>query len=83
MGKRRLKKNKKQQKNFGTCEFHCKHTFEIDWETICDIQELTHGYVGFHNTDTFISCPKCDRIVDDDDTLFPGTAEEYNKMTGA
>ncbi|KAF0825111.1 phage terminase large subunit family protein [Cytobacillus firmus] len=82
------KKNKKKKEDFGTCEFHCKHcshTFEMDWETIWDLQEMTHGYTGFHTDDTFISCPKCDRLIDDgeDEVFFPGTAEEYKKMTGA
>lgn len=46
---------------------------------------MTHGYTGFHTDDTFISCPKCDRLIDDgeDEVFFPGTAEEYKKMTGA
>lgn len=82
MGKRKSKKN---IEDFGICEFyckHCRHTFEMDWETIWDLQEMTHGYTGFHTADTFISCPKCDRLIGDDD-FFPGTPEEYKKMTGA
>ena len=31
-----------------------------------EIQECTHGYVGYHLNNTFISCPKCDEIFDDE-----------------
>lgn len=89
MGKRKPKRNKNKKEDFGTCEFHCKHcshTFEIEWETIWDIQEVTHGYVGFHTTDTFISCPKCDKMIDDngddlsyDDLFIKGTFLEKEK----
>ncbi|MFE4522549.1 hypothetical protein HUN92_05770 [Bacillus firmus] len=68
MGKESQKRIKMKKEDFGTCEFHCKHcshTFEMDWETIWDLQEMTHGYTGFHTDDTFISCPKCDRLIDD------------------
>lgn len=62
MGKR---KKTKEKIDYGSVEFYCKHcdyTFEMDWETIWEIQECTHGYVGYHLNGTFISCPKCDEI---------------------
>ena len=43
-----------------------RYAFDIDWETIWEIQECTHGYVGYHLNDTFISCPKCDAICEDE-----------------
>jgi Fe2+ or Zn2+ uptake regulation protein len=69
MGKKK-KKKKVQKVDYGSAEFYCRHcdyTFEIDWETIWDIQECTHGYVGYHLNDTFISCPKCDEICGDEE----------------
>jgi hypothetical protein len=63
--RKRKKKNKVQKVDYGTAEFYCRHCdyrFEIDWETIWDIQECTHGYVGYHLNDTFISCPKCEEV---------------------
>ncbi|WP_066392238.1 hypothetical protein [Neobacillus mesonae] len=73
MGKKKKKKSKKRQKeDFGSVEFYCKkcdYTFEIDWETIWDIQECTHGYVGFHLNNTFISCEKCGEIINNDETV--------------
>ncbi|WNS75151.1 hypothetical protein RRV45_20090 [Bacillus sp. DTU_2020_1000418_1_SI_GHA_SEK_038] len=76
MSKKRKTKHKKrkQTEDFGTCSFYCKpcnYTFEIAWQTIWDIQEMTHGYVGFHTTDTYISCPKCERIIDENDEVDP------------
>ena len=56
--------------DFGSIELYCKHcdyTFEIDWETIWEIQESTHGYVGHYLNDTFISCSKCDEIFGDEE----------------
>lgn len=50
--------------------FYCKkcdYAFEVDWETIWDIQECAHGYVGFHLNDTFISCDKCGEIIDNEE----------------
>lgn len=54
----------------------CDYKFEVDWETIWDIQECTHGYVGFHLNDTFISCDKCGEICSDDDESVK-TIEDY------
>jgi Fe2+ or Zn2+ uptake regulation protein len=77
MVKNKKNKNKKkvEKEDYGSVEFYCKHcdyTFEIDWETIWDIQECTHGYVGYHLNDTFISCPKCDKICgDEEDEVIP------------
>lgn len=64
MGKNR-KKKKVQKEDYGSVEFYCRtcdFKFEISWETIWDIQDCTHGYVGYHLNDTFISCPKCNEI---------------------
>lgn len=30
------------------------------------IQEFTHGYVGYHLNNTYICCPKCDEICDNE-----------------
>ncbi|MGX6445795.1 hypothetical protein ACWM35_21470 [Neobacillus sp. K501] len=68
-------KNKKKKKckkiDYGTAEFYCRHCdykFELDWETICVIQECTHGNVGYHLNDTYISCSKCDEVCWDEET---------------
>lgn len=69
MGKKK-KKKKVQIVDYGTAEFYCRHcnyNFKIDWETIWDIQEHTHGYVGYHLNNTFISCPKCDEVCVDEE----------------
>jgi hypothetical protein len=74
IGKGRKKSNRKKktaQEDFGTCSFYCRdcdYEFEVEWGTIWAIQECTHGYVGFHTNDTYIFCPKCEKIVDNDDT---------------
>ncbi|WP_026580977.1 UPF0158 family protein [Bacillus sp. J33] len=47
---------------------------------------MTYGYVGFHITDTFISCSKCDKMIDEndddlsyDDLFIKGTFLEKEK----
>lgn len=63
------KKKKVKKVEYGHAELYCKHckyTFEMPWEIIWDIQECTHGYVGYHLDDTYISCPKCGEICDND-----------------
>ncbi|EKN65944.1 hypothetical protein BABA_18147 [Neobacillus bataviensis LMG 21833] len=73
MGKKKRNKSKlKQKEDFGSAEFYCAkcdYTFEIDWETIWDIQECTHGYVGYHLNDTFICCEKCGEFIEDKETV--------------
>ncbi|TLS38605.1 hypothetical protein [Pseudalkalibacillus caeni] len=83
MGKKRKTSKKKQQKqeDFGTCEFfctNCDHTFEVEWITIWEIQESTHGYVGFHTFDTYIACPICNEIVENDNTPYEKEAFPSN-----
>ena len=34
---------------------------------IFELQEMTHGYVGYDNNDVYIACPKCGEIVNVDD----------------
>nr|WP_263323559.1 hypothetical protein [Neobacillus sp. Marseille-Q6967] len=68
--KKKQKKGKKE--DYGSAEFYCRHCdykFEMDWETIWWFQECTHGYVGYHLNDTFISCPKCNEICRDEEFL--------------
>ena len=67
---RKKKKMKLEEVDYGSMEFYCKqckYTFQIDWATIWDIQESTHGFVGLHINDTFISCPKCDEICEQEE----------------
>ncbi|OLS38302.1 hypothetical protein BTR22_07400 [Alkalihalophilus pseudofirmus] len=55
-------KKKKQSISLGSYEFHCCHcdiVFEVEWEQIMELQELTHGFAGFHVNDVYIECPKC------------------------
>jgi hypothetical protein len=54
---------------------HCDFKFEIDWETIWDIQDCTHGYVGYYLNDTFISCPKCDKVCTDEEVCPKSTGK--------
>lgn len=87
--KRKLKKKNHEATNedFGTCVLYCKacdYEFEEDWETIFAIQEGTHGYVGFHLNDVFMTCPKCDQMVSDkseDDALLPHTKNANQKQS--
>lgn len=47
--------------------FYCKRcnkTFDREWETIWDMQELTHGYVGYHLYDIYICCPDCGELAE-------------------
>lgn len=72
MGKKKKKRKQSQKEDFGSAEFYCAncdYRFEIDWETIWDIQECTHGYVGYHLNDTFISCEKCGELIKDEETV--------------
>ncbi|MDR7002624.1 hypothetical protein [Neobacillus niacini] len=65
MGKNKKISKRKQKEDFGSVEIHCSkcnHRFEIPWETIWDIQEITHGYVGYHLYGTYTSCEKCGEI---------------------
>jgi len=36
----------------------------MEWETIWDMQEMTHGYVGYHLYDTYICCPDCGELAE-------------------
>ncbi|TYS17809.1 hypothetical protein FZC78_08115 [Rossellomorea vietnamensis] len=71
MGRKKKRRQKEEEaKDSGAREFHCNRCdlkFEVEWEDIFMIQELTHGYVGFHINDTFISCPQCDEIVEEEE----------------
>lgn len=72
MEKKKKNHKQKQREDFGSVEFHCKkcdYKFKVDWETIWAIQECTHGYVGYHLNDTFISCEKCGEICTDEDDI--------------
>lgn len=69
MGLIQLKKKKQEegQEDFGSVIFYCKRcnkTFDMEWETIWDMQELTHGYVGYHLYDTYICCPDCGELAE-------------------
>lgn len=69
-------KKKVLTENFGSAEFYCSNCdyyFEVAWETIWDIQELTHGYVGFHIFETDISCEKCNKSINEEDSKPKGS----------
>jgi predicted RNA-binding Zn-ribbon protein involved in translation (DUF1610 family) len=63
------KKCKKTIKeDYGTTRFFCEpcqHHYEVDWEMIWNIQESTHGYIGYDNSDVYMNCPKCGKVVVD------------------
>lgn len=68
MGKKNYKmrknKNTVEYEDYGNAEFHCPfcgHYFEVPWMDIFDLQECTHGFVGWHLNDVYIACPKCDK----------------------
>lgn len=72
MAKKKKKPKQKQKEDFGSAEFYCSkcdYKFEVEWETIWTIQECTHGYVGYHLNDTFISCEKCGELCVDEETV--------------
>jgi hypothetical protein len=49
--------------------------------TIFDIQEVTHGYVGMHLHDVYISCPKCDEIISEEYDIIPSIQDtKKNKI---
>jgi len=59
-------KRKKQPKSeivdLGSASFvcsSCDREYEMEWSTVFDIQECTHGYVGFDTNQDYISCPYC------------------------
>lgn len=48
--------------DLGNREFccpRCSHRFEVPWVEIFELQEMTHGFVGFETQNEYISCPKC------------------------
>ncbi|MDQ1147397.1 hypothetical protein QE429_004224 [Bacillus sp. SORGH_AS 510] len=75
MKKKRKNKTTKESEHLGACVLYCKkcdYEFEMEWVTIFDIQEVTHGYVGMHLNDVYISCPKCKEIISEEcDTNYP------------
>ncbi len=46
---------------------YCGSIFEIEWKVIFEIQEMTHGYVGFEYGDYHVICPSCGEAVASDD----------------
>ncbi|MFD1738067.1 hypothetical protein ACFSCX_16145 [Bacillus salitolerans] len=65
--KKRTNKQNNSLEDFGTTTFICKscqHEFEVEWEIIWEIQEYTHGYVGYDTTDVYMDCPKCGKTVE-------------------
>ncbi|MBB5172616.1 hypothetical protein [Texcoconibacillus texcoconensis] len=89
MGKKKRKNKKRfnETEDFGTCVLYCKecnYEFEVDWETIFEIQECTHGYVGFHLNDVFIDCPKCHVTISDkfeDDNILTDSKKSNQNIT--
>ncbi|WP_066307531.1 hypothetical protein [Bacillus sp. FJAT-29814] len=73
MGKKKKSKPIAQE-DFGSVEFHClkcDSTFEVKWETIWDIQECKHGYVGYDLNDTLIWCEKCGELINEHEEPVP------------
>jgi predicted nucleic-acid-binding Zn-ribbon protein len=86
LAKKKKKSKQTKKEDYGSMEFYCKkcdYTFEVEWELIWEIQELTHGYVGYHLYDTYISCPKCDEIVSDEQHIQDTTDKMPNKIVSA
>lgn len=43
---------------------HCGHTFERAWSDIFDMQEMTHGFVGYeHDEYDDVWCPQCHKYT--------------------
>lgn len=48
--------------DLGTAAFRCPDCgteFEVPWLDIFDLQETTHGFVGFYISEEYIACPEC------------------------
>jgi formylmethanofuran dehydrogenase subunit E len=79
--KKRKNKTTKESEHLGACVLYCKkcdYEFEMDWVTIFDIQEVTHGYVDMHLNDLYISCPKCDEIISEESDIIPSLHDTKN-----
>jgi hypothetical protein len=63
MAKKKKAKHLQPTEDFGSVRFFCKHCqcfFEIEWETIFDLQECTHGFVGYeYFMDETFPCADC------------------------
>ena len=69
MTKNKKKKKIDYEKEFGNSTFYykpCDQEFDVSWMAIFELQEMTHGYVGYDNNDVYIACPKCGEIVNFD-----------------
>lgn len=59
---KRHKKSKREVPDLGSADFDCPqcgHRFEVPWLEIFELQEMTHGFVGFELQNEYIACPKC------------------------
>ena len=64
-----LKKKNSVEQELGSCSFYCdkcEKEFEVNWLDIFELQEMTHGYSGYHLNDVYISCLKCGEIANSD-----------------
>ncbi|MFY0545658.1 hypothetical protein [Brevibacillus sp. H7] len=72
----RMKKKKQKQilEEFGSMKSYCPncdHTFSVPWQIIFDLQECTHGYVGYeYFHEEFIACPRCGKNANRQDDLY-------------
>lgn len=59
--------------DFGCRECYCPdcdHPFSVSWQMIFDLQECTHGYVGYeYFHEEFIACPQCGKNTNREDDL--------------
>lgn len=62
MAARKRKRPKHEVPDLGSAEFECPkcgHCFEVPWLEIFELQEMTHGFVGFEIQNEYIACRKC------------------------
>jgi predicted RNA-binding Zn-ribbon protein involved in translation (DUF1610 family) len=62
VARKKRKRSKQEVPDLGSATFECPqcgHPFEVPWLQIFDLQEMTHGFVGFELQNDYIACPKC------------------------
>lgn len=60
-GKKRKRREPKVP-DLGSADFECpscRHSFSMPWLEIFELQEMTHGFVGFELQNEYVACPKC------------------------
>jgi hypothetical protein len=70
---RKKAKRKQVELDLGSKELrcaHCGHQFEVAWRDIFDLQEITHGPVGYEFDDFEHPCPRCGEGTSDEEVTW-------------